>query len=118
VSAALPGMAEILQELDRIALEIADTQVALRGGGVIDLGGLDDRIAAICASLEAQEPETARPLLPRLLALVENLNMLSAACARVQADTALALEKVSTRNRASQAYGRTLPPPLPGIPGE
>jgi hypothetical protein len=111
-------MAEIGQELDRIAMEIADARVALRGGGVIDLGGLDDRIAAICAGLEAQEPESARPLLPRLLALVEDLNMLSAACARVQADTALALEQVSTRNRASQAYGRTPLSPLPGIPRE
>ena len=45
--------------------------------------------------------------------LVQDLNMLSAACAQVQADTDQALRRMSG-NRASQAYGK---PPLSPIPG-
>ena len=110
---ALTDMAAVERELDMIALAIGDTRVALQAGGVIDLAGLDDRVAAICAGLEAQPHETARVLLPKLTLLVQDLNMLSAACAQVQADTELALRKVSG-SRASQAYGR---PPLPPISG-
>ncbi|UEM20183.1 hypothetical protein JL100_024390 [Skermanella mucosa] len=104
-------------ELEAIVLAVADAQVALSGGGVIDLAGLDDRIAAICAALETRSPEAARALLPRLLTLVEDLNMLSAACDKVQADTSIELERVATRNRASLAYGRQ-PVPLPPPPGD
>ena len=52
-------------------------------------------------------------MLPKLVLLVQDLNMLSAACAKAQADTELALRKVSG-SRASQAYGK---PPLSPIPG-
>ena len=117
MTAAPPDMTAIEHELERIGMAIADTRVALKAGGVIDLCGLDDRIGAICTALEAHPPEVARPLLPKLLGLVEDLNMLSAACAQVQADTALALQQVSTRNRASQAYGKPVLPPGAGIEG-
>lgn len=114
----LPDVAEMQEiglELERIVLAVADARVALSGGGVIDLAGLDDRVAAICTALETRTPEAARALLPRLLALVEDLNMLSAACDQVQADTSIELERVSTRNRASLAYGRQpVPVPPPG----
>ena len=110
---ALPDMSAIERELDMIALAIGDTRVALQGGGVIDLAGLDDRVAGICAGLEDQPHETARAVLPKLVLLVQDLNMLSAACAQVQADTELALRRVSV-SRASQAYGK---PPLSPIPG-
>ena len=106
-------MAAIERELDMIALAIGDTRVALQGGGVIDLAGLDDRVAGICAGLEDQPHETARALLPKLVLLVQDLNMLSAACAQVQADTEQALRRMSG-SRASQAYGK---PPLSPIPG-
>ena len=72
-------------------LAIGDTRVALQAGGVIDLAGLDDRVASICAGLEAQPHETARVLMPKLTLLVQDLTMLSTACAQVQADTELAL---------------------------
>ncbi|GEO42475.1 hypothetical protein SAE02_66230 [Skermanella aerolata] len=110
---SLTDMAAIERELDMIALAIGDTRVALQAGGVIDLAGLDDRVASICAGLEAQPHETARVLMPKLTLLVQDLTMLSTACAQVQADTELALRKVSG-SRASQAYGR---PPLPPISG-
>ena len=103
----------IERELELIALAISDTRVALQAGGVIDLAGLDNQVAAICAGLETQPHETAGVLLPKLVLLVQDLNMLSAACAKAQADTELALRKVSG-NRASQAYGK---PPLLPIPG-
>jgi hypothetical protein len=110
---ALPDMPAIERELDMIALAIGDTRVALQGGGVIDLAGLDDRVAAICAGLETQPHETARVLLPKLVLLVQDLNMLSAACAQVQTDTEQALRKMSG-NRASQAYGKQNLSPIPG----
>jgi hypothetical protein len=110
--AAHPKMAAIERELEIISLAISDTRVVLQAGGVIDLAGLDDRIAAVCAGLETQPPEIARAMLPRLVILVQDLNMLSAACAKVQADTALALRQVS-RNRASRAYGKPPVPPTP-----
>ena len=78
---------------------------------MIDLAGMDDRIAAICAGLEIQPHETSRAMLPKLVLLVQDLNMLSAACAKAQADTELALRKISG-TRASQAYGK---PPLSPI---
>ena len=106
-------MAAIERELELIALAISDTRVALQGDGVIDLAGLDDRVAAICAGLEIQPHETASVLMPKLVLLVQDLNMLSAACTKAQADTELALRKVSV-SRASQAYGKTPPSPIPG----
>ena len=42
---APPDMAAIERELELIALAISDTRVALQAGGVIDLAGLDDRVA-------------------------------------------------------------------------
>lgn len=110
---ALADMTAIERELDLIALAIGDTRVALQAGGVIDLAGLDDRVAGICGGLENQPHEAARALLPKLTLLVQDLNMLSAACAQVQADTEQALRRVSG-SRASQAYGK---PPLSPIPG-
>jgi hypothetical protein len=108
-----PDMAVIEQELELIVLAISDTRVALQAGGVIDLAGLDGRIAVICAGLEIQPPETASAMLPKLVLLAQDLNMLSAACAKAQADTELALRKVSG-SRASQAYGKPLLSPIPG----
>jgi hypothetical protein len=110
---ALLDMTAVERELELIALAISDTRVALQAGGVIDLAGLDGRIAVICSGLETQPPEAARAMLPKLVLLVQDLNMLSAACAKAQAETELALRKVSG-SRASQAYGK---PPLPPIPG-
>ncbi len=110
---ALPDMAAIERELDMIALAIGDTRVALQGGGVIDLAGLDDRVAGICAGLVDQPHETARAVLPKLVLLVQDLNMLSAACAQVQADTDQALRRMSG-SRASQAYGKQNLSPIPG----
>jgi hypothetical protein len=110
---APPDMTAIERELELIALAISDARVALQAGGVIDLAGMDDRIAAICAGLEIQPHETSRAMLPELVLLVQDLSMLSAACAKAQADTELALRKVSG-TRASQAYGK---PPLSPIPG-
>ena len=108
-----PDMTAIERELELIALAISDARVALQAGGVIDLAGMDDRIAAICAGLEIQPHETSRAMLPKLVLLVQDLSMLSAACAKAQADTELALRKMSG-SRASQAYGK---PPLSPIPG-
>jgi len=110
---ALPDIVAIERELDMIALAIGDTRVALQGGGVIDLAGLDDRVAGICAGLETQPHEAARALLPKLTLLVQDLNMLSAACAQVRADTEQALRRMSG-NRASQAYGKPSLSPIPG----
>ena len=111
--AALLDMTAVEPELELIGLAISDTRVALQAGGVIDLAGLDDQVAAICAGLETQPHETARTMLPKLVLLVQGLNMLSADCAKAQADTELALRKMSG-SRASQAYGK---PPLSPIPG-
>jgi hypothetical protein len=110
--AAPLDMTAVERELELIGLAISDTRVALQAGGVIDLAGLDGRIAVICAGLEIQPPETASAMLPKLVLLAQDLNMLSAACAKVQADTALALRQVS-RNRASRAYGKPPVPPTP-----
>ena len=109
----LPDIAAIERELDMIALAIGDTRVALQGGGVIDLAGLDDRVAGICTGLENQPHEAGRALLPKLTLLVQDLNMLSAACAQVQADTDQALRRMSG-SRASQAYGKPSLSPIPG----
>jgi hypothetical protein len=106
-------MTAVERELELIALAVSDTRVALQAGGVIDLAGLDGRVAVICSSLETQPPEASRAMLPKLVLLVQDLNMLSAACAKAQAETELALRKVSG-SRASQAYGK---PPLSTIPG-
>ena len=110
---ALPDIAAVERELDMIALVIGDTRVALQAGGVIDLAGLDDRVAGICAGLETQPHEIARVLLPKLTLLVQDLNMLSAACAQVRADTEQALRRMSG-SRASQAYGKPSLSPIPG----
>ena len=112
-SASPLDMTEIERELELIALAISDARAALQAGGVIDLLGLDDRIAAICAGLEIQPHETSRATLSKLVLLVQDLNLLSAACAQAQADTELALRKVSG-TRASQAYGKSPLPPIPG----
>ena len=110
----LLDLSAIERELDMIALAIGDTRVALQGGGVIDLAGLDDRVATICAGLEAQPHETARVLLPKLVLLVQDLNMLSAACAQAQAETDQAIRRMSG-SRASQAYGKPALSPIPGM---
>jgi hypothetical protein len=71
-------------------------------GGVVDLQGLDDRVASICAALPKLPPDEREALKPALIALMDGLGGLADT---VKAQHALLADKLSTVSQGSRAAG-------------
>ena len=99
------------RSLNQIATAVGAARSVLREGGVVDLAGLDTRVAALCDSTLALDGDAGRSMLPALAALVEDLSALADECRQSRAATAFLLQQVGARDRAARAYGA--PPPLP-----
>lgn len=63
--------------IDRIEARLAAARNALEAGAVADLDGLDNEVAALRDSLATLPAEQARPLRPRLLAVLDEIDRLA-----------------------------------------
>jgi hypothetical protein len=97
---------DIRAQLDRTSGVIEDFRRIVTGGTPIDLTGLDDSIAAMCAAI-AELPLEQRPALKSaLLRLMAELDTLVASLQQQQESISQELKGVSSRRKAVSAYGK------------
>ncbi len=104
MSAALHG------DMAAVAAALAEAGAQADSGAMIDLSGLDARVATLCEAAEALPREQGRALLPDLEAMIAALNALAATLSR-QRDLAAGTETHTARQRAAAVYGRPAAPP-------
>ncbi|PWC85826.1 hypothetical protein TSH100_14725 [Azospirillum sp. TSH100] len=103
-----------------------DARAQAEAGVLIDLAGLEDRVAHLCLAAEALPRGEARTLLGPLGDLVAALGPLAAALtdqqSRREEAVAAALagrdDPHTARQRAAAAYGRTAGPGAPALPDD
>ncbi|HYD30412.1 MAG TPA: hypothetical protein VEB64_06080 [Azospirillaceae bacterium] len=98
-----------------VAEELAAAHAIAQTGGSVDLSGLDDSVAVICEAALNFEPDAGMELLPALLDLARDLEVLSGEIRRQQASARQRQEadEAHRRTRAVSAYGR--PPATPPV---
>jgi hypothetical protein len=96
------GLAELGAAVGRMAAAAVD-------GGVVDLAGLDAEAARLCTAATLLPPHDARPLLPRLEALLSALDALETTLQRLAAAAQADADEATRRQRAAAAYGRSGP---------
>ena len=81
-------------------------RAALRRGETVALSELESRVASLCQAMAAMPDPTARGLMPRLMALLEEVDALRQ---QLRAGLAILKDQIgdsSERRRAHKAYGR------------
>lgn len=99
-------------DITAVSAALADAAAQAESGALVDLAGLDARVAALCAAAEALPRGEGRALLDDLQSLIAALDALSATLSRQSALTAGA-ETHTARQRAAVVYGRPAVPPVP-----
>lgn len=115
--------AGIAQQAAVLAATLDDARAQAEAGVLIDLAGLEDRVAHLCLAAEALPRGEARTLLGPLGDLVAALGPLAAALTDQQKGReeviAAALagrdDPHTARQRAAAAYGRSAGPAGPGL---
>lgn len=108
-------------DIAALSIALAEARREAEAGVLIDLAGLEDRVAALCATAESLPRSEARALLGPLGDLVAALDPLAAVLKSQYAVRDAALDgrddPHTARQRAVAAYGRgpaaTTPPALP-----
>lgn len=68
-------LSETLKELNALCRFFADAEAALKKGKVIDMTGVDARVAAVCQNVQKAMPEQQKEYLPEMTALINLLNV-------------------------------------------
>ena len=103
------GTAALEAEIEAVRGRLAAAKVQADAGAVVELGGLEDRVARLAAALGALSPAEAGGFKPRLLALLDDIDRLAAAMTAHHRALKDALSGISEHKRAATAYG----PPEP-----
>lgn len=74
-----------LDELHALRTFFANAQNNLRAGKIVNMTGIDQRIAAVCELVKGAEPEQQKAYLPELTVLIELLNLYERDLRRLQA---------------------------------
>ncbi len=100
------------RDLSAVAAALADAGAQAEAGALVDLVGLEERVAALCAAVEALPGNEGQALLAELEAIIRALDGLAATLTsqRAQLDGE---ETHSARQRAATVYGRPAPSPIP-----
>ncbi|AWU93808.1 hypothetical protein [Azospirillum ramasamyi] len=110
-------MAELTERAASLGAALEEAQAEAESGALIDLAGLEERVARLCAEAESMPRGEARALLGPLGDLVAALDPLAACLtdqqARREQSIAAALsgrdDPHTARQRAAAAYGRSGP---------
>ena len=111
------SLAELTERAASLGAALEEARAEAEAGALIDLAGLEDSVARLCAEAEGMPHNEARALLGPLGDLVAALDPLAASLADQQAkreqSIAAALagrdDPHTARQRAAAAYGRTGP---------
>ena len=71
---AAPSLTDTLTELNTLCQFFSEADARLRKGQVIDLDGIETRVAEICQKVETALPEQQKQFLPELTVLINLLN--------------------------------------------
>ncbi|HYG88701.1 MAG TPA: hypothetical protein VD978_20840 [Azospirillum sp.] len=93
------------RDLSAVAAALADAGAQADAGALVELSGLDERVAALCAAVEALPREEGRALLTELESIIAALTALASTLAR-QRDLAAGEETHTARQRAAAVYRR------------
>lgn len=69
-----PSLTDTLMELHTLCQFFADAEQRLKNGQMVDLGGIDARVAEVCKIVEDAIPEQQQQYLPELTVLINLLN--------------------------------------------
>lgn len=97
---------EVSVDLDRASRLIAVAHEMTDGGNVVDLTGLDDVVQQACARIEEMPEGDRATVKPLLVSLIDSLNGLVVALEARQGEVAGEIEDISSRSKASTAYGK------------
>ena len=96
-------------DLAAVVAALAEAGAQAESGALVDLSGLDARVAVLCTAAEALPRGEGRALLPELEAMIGALNALAATLSR-QRELASGPGTHSVRQRAAAVYGRPAVP--------
>ena len=96
---------ELKDSAGQLAGMIEGARKLADSGQVVELDLLAMRIAVLSDAINELQPEAARPIRPRLEALVEGLNGLEYSLRKQNVNLTLDLEQADKRLRAQLAYG-------------
>ena len=88
----------------RANAQVMAARHALAGGQAVDLDGLEELIEAACRDLGELSGAEASALQPRLMALYDDLDHLAESLRHEHDTLKLALNDLSTQQRARKAY--------------
>ena len=119
VSDGAESVARIAERATALAGTLDDARAQAEAGILIDLAGLEDRVAHLCLAAEALPRGEARTLLGPLgdlaAALTDQKNRREDAIAAALAGRD---DPHTARQRAAVAYGRTAGPAAPALPDD
>ncbi len=109
------SVAELTEQAARLGAALEEARAEAVAGVLIDLAGLEDSVARLCAEAEGMPHSEARALLGPLGDLVAALDPLAASLTDQQAKREQSLAAAlagrddphTARQRAAAAYGRT-----------
>ncbi len=104
MSAAAADAGAIRSGLDEVTGAVTLARRKVGEGELIDLSGLDRRVDQICKALHALGRDDGGALRPRLLSLIDELNLLTEDLKRQQVQVAAELKDSSSHQQAAAAY--------------
>lgn len=69
------SLQETLKELNELCRLFADAESALKQGKMIDMTGVDARVAAVCETVQKAVPDQQKEYLPEMTVLINLLNI-------------------------------------------
>lgn len=98
-------------DLAAVAAALAEAGAQADTGALVDLSGLDARVATLCEAAEALPRDAGQALLPDLEAMIAALNALDATLSRQRA-LSDGTETHAARQRAAAVYRRPSDSPI------
>lgn len=93
------------EDMAALSAVLAEAAVQADAGALVDLTGLESRVALLCAAVEALPRGEGRGLLFGLESMLDALDALAGTLSR-QRDLAAGTETYTARQRAAAVYGR------------
>lgn len=81
-----PSIQQTLAELNELSAFFIQAEATIKGGGNVDMSGMDARIADVCQTVQDALPEQQEQYLPELTALLNLLNSCEMAIHNMQPD--------------------------------
>jgi len=95
----------IANEVRELAAMVDTARAVVAGGDLIDLDGLDARVAAIVERIKSIAPSDRMTIKPALIALIDAVAAIETVVTEKRDAIARDLNDVAVRRRAAAAYG-------------